>query len=392
MYYLIFLLALLYPLYALPFSINESIKRNSSYLPIISFSLAFGALAFVVEPPYGFDLAHHYNRIDSLRGLEFSDVLQKSNTGYLLFDSYAWFINTIGFPKEFFPASIVFTSYLLIFSVFRNLKLNYLINIKKSILLFVFIMFWQAIDFTFLSSGLRNMFAYTIVFYAIYRLISYNNTILFSILSTVAFFIHPAALIPVALVIPSKFLSQYSRFGKSLVILSILLMLTSKYIVKLVIVLATFFENTSFYSPTYVDSDNKWGAGAIYARNINGIVGEFVLARLAGYIAILYLLFKKPKVNNILYFLLCNISLLLGMFFLYFTLYQRLYSLFILLFGLFITLEYYQYRDKFHRYFFIAFTCALIVHSIYHLYRYSDYIFSAKEVLYKPLMFILFGF
>ncbi len=165
MSYFTFILSLLNPVYALIFSITGSIKRSSNYLVLSSFALAFALISFSIKPLVELDLYRHYIRIENLLGLSFNKVLDTTDTGYLLFDIYAWLIINLGFPKQIFTASIIFISYMLVLSVYKDIKSNYLQHVRLSTIAVSFLIFWLSIDFVLLSSGIRSIFSNIIVFY-----------------------------------------------------------------------------------------------------------------------------------------------------------------------------------------------------------------------------------
>src|SRR5690625_2631684 len=95
---------------------------NKKTVFIVSFALIFSTLGYFLNPGYEeYDLARHYAHIATLQGLSFKDVFSNAGLGYLFFDIYAWLITTAGFSKHFFTASIVFLSYYLVLSVWKNL-------------------------------------------------------------------------------------------------------------------------------------------------------------------------------------------------------------------------------------------------------------------------------
>lgn len=393
MTYFIFILSLLNPIYSLIFSINESIKHKSSYLTICSFALAFAGISWAISPPIEVDLYRHYLRIEYLNGMPLNEILQNSNSGYLLFDSYAWLLNSLGLPKQFFPASIVFISYVLVLSVFKRIKSKKLVNIKPSILALSFLIAWLSIDFVLLSSGIRSTFSSIVIFYFAYQAIYERKFISFILAAIFAFFIHPGSIGPSLIVGLSLLFHQYIKTPKVFVYIGVILIFGSQIVHSIVNYISVFLSNYSFYSAGYLSEDSGLGAAALRGRNLNGIIGEFVIARLPGYVGILYLLLLKPKDKDkdSLSLALCLGTLYLGLFFQYFVLYERFSSFFVLAFSVFIILEYARRPNKFNFRFMVILLISLIAHSIFHLYRYSDYLLTAKDLLYKPLLFIIFN-
>lgn len=391
MKYFIFILSLVNPIYSLILSINEIIKRKPSYLTICSFALAFAGISWAISPPIEIDLYRHYLRIEYLRGMYFSEVLHRSTPGYLLFDSYAWLLNSIGLPKQFFPASIVFISYILVLSVFKRIKSKKLITVKPSIIALSFLIVWLSIDFVLLSSGIRSTFSSIVIFYFAYQAIYERKFISFILATIFAFFIHPGSLGPSVIVGLSLFFYRYIKTPRIFVYIGIALIFGSQIVNAIANYISIFLNDYSFYSAAYLSQDSSLGAAALQERNLNGIIGEFVIARLPGYVGILYLLLLKHKDKDPFYLILCLGSLYLGLFFQYYVLYERFSSFFVLSFSVFIILEYIRRPNKFNIRFMVLLLISLLAHSIFHLYRYSAYLSTAKDLLYKPLLFIVFN-
>lgn len=83
--------------------------------------MIFSTLGYFLNPGYEeYGLTRYYAHIATLQGLSFKDVFSNAGLGYLFFDSYTWLITTAGFSKHFFTASIVFLSYYLVLSVWKN--------------------------------------------------------------------------------------------------------------------------------------------------------------------------------------------------------------------------------------------------------------------------------
>lgn len=392
MSYFTFILSLLNPVYALIFSITGSIKRSSNYLVLSSFALAFALISFSIKPLVELDLYRHYIRIENLLGLSFNKVLDTTDTGYLLFDIYAWLIINLGFPKQIFTASIIFISYMLVLSVYKDIKSNYLQHVRLSTIAVSFLIFWLSIDFVLLSSGIRSIFANIIVFYVSYYLIFNSRFLLFIFGVILAFFIHPGSLVPSLLISVAILSHRIIKKPKMFVIIGLVLIVGSSIVYNIIEFISSYLVGFSFYSPAYLSQDNtSSGAGSLQARNLNGIFGDFIIARLPGYIAFFYLLLLKNRSKDPLYLTLCLGVLYLGLFFQYFTIYERFNSFFVLLFSLFIIIEYSREPNNFNKLFIIFFSSSLVIYSIFNLFRYYSYLSSAVEVLYKPLFLIVFN-
>lgn len=390
MAYFTFILSLLNPIYALIFSINENIKRRSSYLVILSFALAFAFISFAIKPPVEVDLYRHYLRIESFKDVPFDSLLNDTTTGYLLFDTYGWLIINSGLPIQLFTSSIVFVCYVLVLSLHKDLKARYLQNAKSAIVAFSFLMIWLSIDFVLLSSGIRSIFSNIVVLYFGYHAILKKKYIQFIFATILAFFIHPGSIGPSILIIASILFQNVFQNPKIFVIIGIVLMIGSNIVYTIINYISAYLSNFSFYSAAYLSEDSSWGAAALQSRNLNGIIGDFIISRFPGYIAILYLLLTKSKHKDPLYLFLCFSSLYLGLFFQYFTIYERFNSFFVSVFSVFIILEYIKAPNNFNKLFVNLFLLSLVLYSTFNLYRYYSYLSSASDVLYKPLLLKLF--
>lgn len=389
--YLVLILSLIQPVVALPLAMYLSIKKNSSTISVFCISLAFATLALTAIPPDTYDLARHYKRIASLSYLSYDQIIENSNTGYYLFDTYAWLINKLNLPKEFFPASIVFMSYYLVFSIYNDIKVKFLQNSKPLYRILIFLGFWLSIGYAGLLSGIRNPFANILVFFLTYRLFFYKQTVPFILGSIFAFFIHPFAVAPAILAFLAYIISPWFRGAKWLIVIGLILSLSTKLISVGIEYIANFLMGFSFYSAAYFDENSEVGGGAIESRTLNGLIINVILPRLTILVAQLYLLSLKPRNNDPLYVLLGMISLYLGFFASYGTLYGRMSAFFLFISTAFISLNYTASKNS--RIVLITYVGLLtFISLIAVLIQYPAFIRSSfPEAIYKPVLFIVFG-
>lgn len=390
--YLILIFSLIQPIYALLLSIPEVVKKKSGSISVFCIALAFATLAYTMVPPISFDLARHYDRIYSLRGYSFHDVIEMSGPGYRLFDIYAWLINSLNLPKEFFPASIVFVAYYLVLTVFKDIKLRFLQGSSTLTIALVFATFWFSIGYVGLVSGLRNPLANIIVFYLGYNLIFNDKIALFLIGSLFAFFVHPFAITPAIMVLLAYKFSWWIKKPKYLIITGLILAFATQIVTLIIEYISSFLQSFSFYSATYFDESSEFGGGLLEVLNIYGVIMHIVIPRIPIYLAQIYLLLLKPKPSDSLYLLLALLSLYLGIFASYATLYGRMGSFFLFIFSTYIALKNIPPRDSLSRVVLAAYALSLLLYSIVGIYRYSGFILSSlPDALYKPLLFIYFN-
>jgi len=388
---IVFLLSLILPVHAIGLSILGGIRRNGGLLSVLSFALAFAVISYTLVPPESYDLYRHYARIDSLKGLPFSEVFASAESGYVVFHIYAWLISLVGLPKEFFTASIVFISSLLFFLVYLDLKNKHLAGMSGQFRLMAFTVFWLSVGFIMIASGIRNGFANSVVFYIGYQFIFYNRNILFLVGSLFSFFIHPFAALPVFLLVLSKLFKRFSRHAKFLVLAGTVLMLSPTFSSYVISGVSDFFEFLPFYKPHYFRADSEWGGGFHATRSTAGLIVSYGIKRLSFYVALIYLLFHSPKSRDGLYFLLCLMVFIIGITFHLYAFSGRVISIFVHFFGVYLIITYLNRHGKYARVYIIGFISALAFHSLFHIYEYSEFLFGSIDWIYKPLPFILIG-
>lgn len=390
--YLVLIFSLIYPVYALAFAVYLSIKKNSGLLSIFCIALAFATIAFAVNPSFEYDLYRHYERIQSLRGIPLTSVIEGTRPGYLLFDIFAWTINKLNLPKELFTASIVFVSYYLVFSIYNDIKHKYLQETNQLYILLVFLIFWLSISFVGLTSGLRNPFSNIIMLYLCYNLFLKKRVVLYILGSIVSFLIHPFALVLSIFIGFSYILNRFSSKSKILIMFGFLLTLGSQVVTLGIEYITAIFGNLEFFRPSYFDEESEYGGSYATALNLTGYILLILIPKIPIYLAQAYLLFIKPKANNAFYFLLCLISLYMGFFSSYQFLYSRMANFFLLLFVLYIAIYRLNVKKLYNKYFMLIYLLFLFMYSIVSLYRYKSFHASYLEtVAFRPLLLIFFG-
>lgn len=391
MRYLILILSLIQPMFALPLAINEGFKRYNSSIISFVIALAFASLSYALVPTQELDLYRHYERIDSLQGIPLGSVLDYSRTGYVLFDLLAWLINYIKLPHQAFTAIIVFISYYLLLTVFKYVKREYLLNTNKSVIALGLLTFILSVNFVSLASGLRNSLANIVVFYASYLLFKNNKLFIFIFLSILATYLHPASAIPALIVLIAYTFPWLSKYAKPMITLSIICMLGSKVITPVIEYLDSLASYLPFYSgnSVYTDLDNRAGGAFSDVASLRGWIAAFIIYRLPTYLSLIYLAKLKPPKDDRLYLALCLSVLYLGIFFSYLTLFLRYNNFYIYLFSLFLILEYAKKPNRFNFYFTIYYIISVFLINFTNFYSFRHFILSATEAFYTPLPMLL---
>lgn len=340
------------------------------------YAIFIASIAYLLDPPEAYDLYRHFERISSLKNKDLSTIIESSKSGYYLFDIYAWLINTANLSIHFFPASIVFIAYRLNFAVFHNLKTDIHQPIKLGSITFIFFTFLISINFIGLSSGIRSGLAASWLLYLSCQLYFHKKTTIFIVGSILAFFIHPFSIaISFILIIP-LLLPFLKYFAKPIIYLSIIFLLGTNITTYLIANFEDLLSKLPFYKENYLSLGGEWGAAYINTRNINGIIGDYFIARMPIYLAFLYLALVRRISNYYLYTALILISLYLGLFYSYYTLFSRMADFFILLFTLYISNQYMIYRNSFNKRFLLIYFSTLIICMAYHFYNSRMYLSS----------------
>lgn len=390
MRYLIFIFSLIQPIYALVFAINESAKKKSGYLSLFCIALAFATFAFAITPPIEYDLYRHYERIDSLKELPLNKILEFEEKGYVLFDIYAWIINSLGLPKQAFTFSIVLIAYFLILSIFNDIKRKYLQNASSIYILLSLIIIWLSIPFIGLSSGIRNSFANVLVVYFSYNLIFYKKLIHFLIGALIAFLMHPFGIVAPVIVLLSYKFSRWSSKSKILIIISLLLSLSYKLVELSVEFFLSFLSDLDIFKAVYFEKDGEFGSGFIDSQSLFGVIATVILPRIPLYLAQFYLITLKTKSNDTMYLLLCFLCLFYGFFQSFYVVSARMSEFFILIFSIYLILWQSNSRTRFDRIFLWVYVLSLISYSIARIYDSRFFVFDNFNIFFKPLLFILF--
>lgn len=390
MSYLIVILSLLQPIYALPLAISQSVKKSTGSIATFCLALTLATITFTIDPTPNYDLYRHYERIINLREIPLAEVWSFSRPGYRLFDYYAWLINYLNLPKEVFSSSIIFLSYSLLLSIFNDAKAKYLQNTNSFYILLILIALFCKQDLISLSSGLRNPFANILVFYFSYNLITYRKLLPFVIGSIIAFFIHPFAIVLSIIVYISYKCSWWSFSSKFLIIIAAILTVSSKIVNSIIQYLLSILANISFFSTDYLSEGGKIDTEDLEARGLAAAFIILVLPRLPIYLAFIYLLKVKPKSNNALYLLLSIMTLYLGLFHSFSTVYNRMGTFYLFIFSLFLCIQVSNSKSKFDKYFLALYAGLIVSYFLGMLYTRRYYVFSDPVWLYKPLLFIFF--
>lgn len=357
-----------------------TINRKTVF--IIFFTLVFSILAYLLNPGYEeYDLGRHYAHIATLQGVSFSNVVTEARSGYLFFDSYAWLITTIGFTKHFFTASIVFLSYYLILSVWKDFLPRVGSKCTQQTSVLVFMMFWLSIGFVSIASGIRNGFGNTVVFYISYYLFFYNRKSLFLIGAFFAFLVHPFTLASSVLVGIAYFFGKKItlKLSKLIILLGLFFLFSEHLIYWVINFLQEALSTLHFVKASYLDFSGQWGAGHKETRNFNGLLEVYLFSKLPVYVAAGYLILipLRKVIFPKLYFLLSILFLYFCIFYDYYTLVGRMVYVFIYFFTLFIAGQYVLSKTKIDGIFFLSYLSALVIYSVFNIYAYRAFWLTA---------------
>lgn len=329
----------------------------------------------LIVPPADMDLYRHYELIRSLRGLSLHSVIIESGFGYLGFNVYAWILNGFGLPAWFFPASVVFLGYELVIAIYSLLRRTYLRDSSWSTRFLVFITLWLSVDLVSLSSGIRSSLAILIVAYFGLRFLMHGGVILFTVTSVAAILVHPIAVVAIAATVIGRRFRRFSRYTKLFLWAGALGGLMGHLVVSGAMTLLSGVIPVSAIE-AYFSPDGQWGPAFFSASSLNAILGGFVFFRLPGYLGFCYLVIKRPDRISALYVLLTSVALLLGSTFMLFTVYGRIQSYFILMFSIYIAIEYRKRRSALIRSFFVFYLLSLLLYAAAETYAYREFLFS----------------
>lgn len=387
---IILLGSIFYPIYMLPFTIMAIINNNKIGYLFLSFFIA--CLGYMMIPYDTMDIVRHYEMFLSFKDIPLSDVSEYGRNVDYAFSLYSWFIINIGLPKEFIPFSTAFFSYSLYFLSFYKI-VNTFFNKEKSslgfkslIVLGVFLLMSE-IKFMDAVNGLRNACAFSLFTYAISQYLIDNKKMCFFVLAFISIFIHASAVLLLLPFLVSLALSD--RFFKGLLLVSYLILMVgaSGLFYNLIELLEPFLRSYNLYYPSYFDPNGVWGAGYYEDANLNTIVFEKYIKPLPYYVAGIYFVFVNKFANKrmasflmLLFFIIACLSVSR-------TIFDRLNNIFVILFVLFLIMEFGQKKlTLFKRLFVSAFLISSVMMSLGSLYKYRDiYWYSWSKVFYMPL-------
>ena len=390
MRYILPVFSLIQPIFALLLVLIQGSDKKTRYSIAFCMALGFGTIAMGLNPDPSFDLYRHYNKFDrNLGEYSLTEVLEMAQPGYKLMDSLVWFIETLSLPPHTMVFIIVFISYYLVFSVFTNLKLNFLQDSSQKYIFISFLLVLFSLNFVGTTSGLRNPLANTIIIYATYHLFFYKRYVTFLILSIFAFFIHPFALSYALIALSSYIFSFWSSNAKKLLYIALFLALANSLITSGFLSFLSLFEQYDWFKPIYFEDEFIEERGQ--KVNSFGVLTDIVIPFAPLILAYFYLLFNKPKHNSALYLLLCTIFIYFSLFISNPILIGRMGIFFNILFSIYIILE---CRNKYYgrnkRLFFAIYFLSLSFYSLVYFFIFNSYIFSAFPKVLLPFLFVFF--
>ncbi len=387
---------LLYPFYMLPF-IFSSMLRNERFGYLL-FSFFMGYLAYLMVPYEGFDITRHYNAFNTLSNYDFSEINDYDGSIFKYgFYVYCWNVAKLGLPKEFVPFSIIFTVYSLYFLTLkriidftpaRNKDALNIISLKMLTLLGVFLIF-NEIRFVDATSGLRNMWAFSIFIYAFFDLLYKKKIFKFILLSILASFIHISVIVPICIYLLTTII-KLLRINRWLLVVAYIFLITgiaSILFEILVKALEPILRHYGLYFPSYMDPDGAWGAGFYADKNIKMIILEKILKPLPLYIAGGYFILVRNYVRKDIARFLLAFFLFIALVSVSRTLLDRYNILFVSLFIYFLVIEL-QYKPltNLKKIFISCFIGSLILFDIGSGYKYRGlYWPSWNQIFYSPV-------
>lgn len=390
MSYLVLISSLIQPIYTFPLSFMQTIKKNTGNITSLCLALALATIAFTIEPAQNYDLYRHYERMADISHIPLNEVWNFSKPGYRIFDYYAWIINYLKLPKETLTASVVLIAYSLVLSVFNDLKMRFLQNSSSAFIFLALVILFFRQDLVGLASGIRNPLANILVFYLCYSLFTKQKIFKFLIGSLIAFFIHPFALLPALLTYIAYLFSWWSKSSKFLIIIAAILTTSSSIINAIIQYIMYYLSDLVFFKDVYLSEEGRIAEDFFDSRSLIGIIMGLILPRSPIYLAQIYLIFIKPKSNDMLYLLLSIITLYLGIFHSFPALFGRMGLLYVFIFSIFLIVRTSQSRSKYDMPFLVLYSSVIIAYFMGTIYVHSNLIFSNSSWLFKPLLFILY--
>lgn len=390
MSYLVFISSLLQPIYTFPLSFIRTINKNTGNITSLCLALALATIAFTMEPAPNYDLYRHYERMADISYIPLYEVWNFSKPGYRIFDYYSWLINYLKLPKETLAASVVLIAYSLVLSVFNDLKIRLLHNNSSAFIFIALVILFFRQDLVGLASGIRNPLANILVFYLCYSLLIKQKVFKFLIGSIIAFFIHPFALVPALLTYIAYLFSWWSKSSKFLIVIAAILTISSSIINIIIEYILYILSDLGFFKAVYLSEEGRISEDFVDSRSLMGLLMGFILPRAPIYLAQIYLLFIKPKSNDMLYLLLSIMTLYLGIFHSFPALFGRMAIYYAFIFSTFLIIRTSQSRSKYDIPFLVLYSSLIIAYFFGSIYAHNNLILSNTSWLFKPLLFILY--
>lgn len=179
---------------------NDPIKKEYNYIIWLVFTLALGIIAYNTIPSVYDDLFRHYEELQRMRygGIAYlSDPTQAVYNINFIINYIYYFIAMIGNYK-LLPFILTIVTYAIFFivsiKIMEKLKCNY------STWGFFLVLFFTMVSVRLVTSGLRNWFAFSIIYIAVYRdYFNQKKDIFTLILYILPMFIHSSAVIILAI-------------------------------------------------------------------------------------------------------------------------------------------------------------------------------------------------
>jgi len=375
---------------------------KNEYFGYILFSGLMGLLAYLMIPYDTFDLIRHYSDFNSMRGIDFHEILiVDSREKHYVFNVFLWIINILNLPKELVPFLVTFLKYFLYFvsfkytySYFSKTGKNSTNSAPKKYIFALFLFFlFNELRFIDDASGLRNSLAFALFILSIV-LYSVKKKILFPILLTsLAIGIH-FSIIPLALTFIFASVIKLGKVGKFLFIISLIMLVTGtteKLFTIIMGALEPFLRSLGLYFHAYMDIDGVWGAAFYDDKNIKTIILNKVIKPLPFYLAGIYLLLNKQMAWKLLQNYLFILFIFIAIISISRTMLDRYSYFFAILFILVLTSEYCtKPLTQVKKIFLFIFFTVIILGDLAGIYKYRDlFIPSWSKVFYIPAPVLL---
>lgn len=307
MRFFILLLVLLVPIMSTPFVFWGLIK-DRKYYKFYTFCLAIilAVLGYSFIPNPDSDLTRYFILIDIIKTQSFDEIIVNSN-GLWLQDLIFYFIGVTD-NYHLLPAISAFITYYCVFYIIADFSARE--KISHSITSILIVAFILTLGFQTPFSGIRNSWAFAMVFLAIYRdLVQSKRNLATYMLYVLPIFLHFSALVIIFL---RLFLPVFKRMNK---ISSIVLIISYPLLLGVVI---TLFEKLSSVIPylaaftyklnyTSLRANDEFTIGhSIQNGDLTNSVRKLITTSLSIFICILiflaiYYIFSKHKNIYLLY-------------------------------------------------------------------------------------------